>query len=116
MRSDELIGSLAALLELPQCVQELNARIRELQQAVEQILTQLPPALAPVPEAARLMNVSESTVRRQIRAGTLPAIRVGNSVRVDVGALRTRTDDEVARLSRSARSASGGHKGNGMER
>ncbi|MET8757383.1 MULTISPECIES: helix-turn-helix domain-containing protein [Lentzea] len=43
-----------------------------------------PPAYLPVSEAAAHLSVSEVTIRRAIRAGKLPHIRLGRLVRVAV--------------------------------
>lgn len=43
-----------------------------------------PPAYLPVSEAATHLSVSEATIRRAIRAGKLPHIRLGRLVRVAV--------------------------------
>lgn len=43
--------------------------------------------LVPVEEAARELTLSTSTTWRHIRAGRLPAVRVGNSVRVSRSAI-----------------------------
>lgn len=39
--------------------------------------------LLTVPEAAQLLRVHESTVRRLVRSGGLPGLRVGRQWRVD---------------------------------
>lgn len=38
-----------------------------------------PSALLTIPEVARLLHVSSDTVRRQIREGDLPAVRIGTT-------------------------------------
>lgn len=38
-----------------------------------------PPTLLTIPEVARLLHVSGDTVRRQIREGDLPAVRIGTT-------------------------------------
>ncbi|HTP25725.1 MAG TPA: helix-turn-helix domain-containing protein [Anaeromyxobacteraceae bacterium] len=51
-----------------------------------------------VPEAARELGVSARTLRRKIKSGEVPVIRVGRSVRIDMATLR-KSPDEVARLA-----------------
>jgi excisionase family DNA binding protein len=58
-------------------------------------------------EAAERLGISLSTVRRRIRAGEIPARKIGRNVRVDVKALRPLSEDEVARLAREARNGDG---------
>lgn len=43
--------------------------------------------LLTIEEAARILNVSGRTVRRQIASGSLQALRIGRSVRVSPEAL-----------------------------
>jgi excisionase family DNA binding protein len=40
------------------------------------------PRLLQIPEVARTLAISESTARRLIKAGVLPALRVGRQIRV----------------------------------
>jgi excisionase family DNA binding protein len=42
----------------------------------------MPPILVDVHEAARLLSVSVTTVRRLLSDGTLPRVRVGAAVRI----------------------------------
>lgn len=42
------------------------------------------PAYLPVPGAAAHLSVSEATIRRAIRAGKLPHVRLGRLVRIAV--------------------------------
>jgi excisionase family DNA binding protein len=63
----------------------------------------LPPSLVTLQDAASRLGVSLSTIRRKVAAGEIPSIRVGRSVRLDLGALRPLDVDEVAQLARAAR-------------
>jgi len=47
------------------------------------------PALLLVSEAAGLLRVHTSTVYRWCRAGTIPSLRVGGSVRIHADHIRT---------------------------
>jgi excisionase family DNA binding protein len=51
-----------------------------------------------VPEAARDLGISTRTLRRRIKAGEIPIVRVGRAVRVDLAELR-RTQEETARAA-----------------
>jgi len=81
----------------------LGAKIGRLTAEVEAMRRALPPALVPVPEAAKAIGVSEATVRRRIKDGSIPVRRVGRSVRVDLAALRAPDPAEVTRLAQAAR-------------
>jgi excisionase family DNA binding protein len=62
-----------------------------------------PPVLVTVEVAAERLGLSLATVRRQAASGVLPARRCGRSWRIDLGALRPRSTDEIERLAREAR-------------
>lgn len=55
-----------------------------------------------IPEAARRLGVSVSTVRRQIRAREIPSFRVGSQVRIRASAIAP-ADDAVIDLAARAR-------------
>lgn len=57
--------------------------------------------MLPVPEAARHLGVSERTLRRRIRDGSIQVTRIGRAVRVDLGALRSLTPDDVEHRARA---------------
>lgn len=46
-----------------------------------------------IPEAAAVLRVSESTVRRQIQAGTLPALRIGKRLLIRRATLERLMDE-----------------------
>ncbi|KAA2267198.1 helix-turn-helix domain-containing protein [Solihabitans fulvus] len=50
------------------------------------------PQLLAALEAAECLSVSEVTVRRAIRSGELPCIRIGRAVRISVEDLRAFAD------------------------
>lgn len=52
------------------------------------------PALLDYPAVSRRLGVSERTVRRLVAAGALPAVRVGNAVRLHPDDLTTWIDDQ----------------------
>ncbi len=80
----------------------LRADISRLSGEVEAMRRTLPPALVPVREAAQALGVSEVTIRRRIRDGNIPTVRIGRAVRVDLAALRSPDSAEVVRLAHRA--------------
>ncbi len=89
---------------------EIPARLAALEDTVQRAASDLaamraaqPPTLVTVPEAAARCVVSVPTMRRWVRQGRVPSIKVGNTVRVDVARLRPVDDVEAARLARIAR-------------
>jgi excisionase family DNA binding protein len=94
---------LSELLQLPGLVRELQAELRSARAELAEIKARLPPSLVSIEEAVRLTGVSESTLRRRIREGSLPVTRIGRAVRIDTSHLTPVDDDEVARLAFEAR-------------
>jgi excisionase family DNA binding protein len=64
------------------------------ERAVAKALARAPTERKPVtvPEAARELGVSVRTLRRRIKAGDMPVVRVGKAVRVDLAELRRQQD------------------------
>ena len=78
--------------------------LRRLAEKIDALSSRLPPLLAPIPDAAEILGVSVSTVRRGIRDGSIPYRRIGRSVRVDLSACKGLDANDIARLARKARS------------
>lgn len=83
----------------------LRAEVCRLSTQIEAMRRAIPPALVPVSEAAQALGVSEATVRRRIRDGAMPTVRIGRSVRVDLAALRSIDPVEVSRLAAAIRAS-----------
>lgn len=64
------------------------------ERAISKALARAPAETKPVPvtEAARILGVSARTLRRRIKAGEMPVVRVGRAVRVDLAELRRKRD------------------------
>lgn len=77
--------AIAAALEAK--LAPLRTEIHRLAEGLERLRHALPPPLVSMREAARTLDVSLSTIRRRVRDGSLRAVRVGNMLRVDLGAL-----------------------------
>lgn len=93
--------TLAALLDAR--LAPLQAEVQRLAAEVAGLRRSLPPMLVSLPEAARALGVSLSTIRRRARDGSLPVRRVGRLIRVDLAAIRPLTGEEVAREARRLR-------------
>ncbi len=59
--------------------------------------------LLSVPDAARAFQVSLPTMRRWVKAGRVPTVKIGATVRVDMSRLHGVGHVEVARLAAAAR-------------
>ncbi|HEX9048981.1 MAG TPA: helix-turn-helix domain-containing protein [Anaeromyxobacter sp.] len=105
--ADALGAALGPLVDVPGRIAALDARLARIEEALATLRRSTPSALVPIDEAARILGVSVSTVRRQVRSGAIPSRRIGRSVRVDLAALRPLEAEEVERLAREARSPTG---------
>lgn len=94
---DAIAAAVAAQL------QPLRAELARLVAELGDLRRSLPPTLAAVADAAERLGVSQSTIRRLVRTGEIPVVRVGRSVRVDLAALRPLTAAEVTERAHEAR-------------
>ncbi|MCG8557375.1 MAG: helix-turn-helix domain-containing protein [Proteobacteria bacterium] len=65
----------------------IERRQAQMLDLVETIRRAMPAVLLPVKQAADILQVSEGTVRRWLKAGDLPYVKVGRVVRVDLSRL-----------------------------
>ncbi len=94
---------LAAFAESPRILDAVTRRLDELGAKVDAIAHRLPPALASVSEAARRLGLSIPTVRRRIKAGELPTVKIGARVLVDLSAIKPVVEEDIAVLAEQAR-------------
>lgn len=104
------VTDLNGLASLFDAIVDIPARQAKLEQQADRILGEiasierrLPPALVGVAEAARLCSVSVPTMRRWIKSGEVPSIKIGGTLRVDVTRLRGADSSQVVRLASDAR-------------
>ncbi len=102
-RFDDIGAGLAALLHVPAEMAALREEIVGLRAEVIALREALPPMLVNVQQAAERLGVSVPTVRRLVRAGRLPSVHIGSSVRVDLSRVRPIDPGEVAQLAAQAR-------------
>jgi excisionase family DNA binding protein len=65
----------------------LQAELHRLTEEVERLRRAFPSPMVSIREAAKTLQVSLSTIRRRVKDGSIPSVRVGNMLRVDLGAL-----------------------------
>jgi excisionase family DNA binding protein len=88
--------------ELP-TADDIRAIVRaEVRAALEDLEARRELDPLPIPEAARKLGVSVSTLRRRISAGEVPVVRLGRTVRVDMAAVKP-AEAKIARLALAAR-------------
>lgn len=104
VRSQESVASaIASLTELPETVADLRRDVAHLMAAIERVEKRLPSPLASVQQAAEVLGCSVPTIRRKVKAGEIPSVRVGRAIRVDLSKLRALTGAEIRDLARRAR-------------
>lgn len=103
---DHLASILAALAETPA---RLAALERSLERAAEAtkadlavIRAALPPTLVTLSEAAQAFKVSPKTMRRWVKSGEVPTVKIGSTVRVDMSRLHGVDARDVTRMARDA--------------
>lgn len=108
MRADHeaLAGAFAALVEVPDRIDRLEAQGRELRALLAQIAARLPPVMGNKADAARSLGVSLSSIDRMIATGQIAATKIGRAVRIDMAALaalRPADEETVAVMALRAR-------------
>lgn len=96
---DDMLRRLVAA-EVRREISPLVAEVAALRRAVDD---RLPKRLLTRSEAAMMLGVSLDSIDRRVEDGTLHAIKVGRSVRIDPNGLRPTDAGEIARLVRSSR-------------
>ena len=98
-----LANLLSALADLPERIAALERGQEQLRAEMARVLAAIPPTLATTPEAAKVAKVSVPTMRRWIKAGWVPTVKVGNTVRVNLAGLAGVDAEAVAKLAGTAR-------------
>ena len=65
--------------------QVVRDELAELREEVRRLRAEYREEAVSIDEAARRLHISTKTVRRRIASGTLPAIRLGSKLRVQLG-------------------------------
>ena len=94
-----LAALLSALTEIPTRLAALERSIGAASGELLRIREAIPPLLVSVPDAAVAFKVSIPTMRRWVKAGAVPIVKVGATVRVDLSRLHGRDDLSIARAA-----------------
>jgi excisionase family DNA binding protein len=94
---------ITAFAEIPVRVAGMERAVTELTAKVEALRAASPPLLVPIQEAATIFKVSVPTMRRWVKTGQVPVVRVANTVRVDLSRLHGVDAPDIARMAREAR-------------
>jgi excisionase family DNA binding protein len=82
----------------------LAEEVRSLKVEVAALRAISPPRYGTVKDAARMLGVSDQTIRRKAELGEIVSTRIGRSVRIDLSSLRpTSAPTDIAELAREAR-------------
>lgn len=92
-----------ALAATPARLDVLALEVQRQGETLQRIEAALPSPLLTIAEAAGALRVSIPTMRRWVRKGCIPVVKIENTVRVDLSRIHLADDVEVARLARAAR-------------
>lgn len=73
-------------------VQALRGQVERLTVAVEGLRAGQPSQLGRIEDVCRVLNISPATAWRRIADGSIPVVRLGRSVRVDLATLTTTSE------------------------
>jgi excisionase family DNA binding protein len=102
-----LAALFAALGSIPERMAALERETAAMRNDVGAIREALPPRLISPTDAARCLAVSLPTIRRWMKAGRVPVVKVGNTVRVDLSRLHGVDDLAIARAAQLAQGGQG---------
>jgi excisionase family DNA binding protein len=105
MKADfaEVAALLGALAEIPARLAALERAEAQSAATLEAVRVALPPALATISEAAAAFKVSIPTMRRWVKRGEVPTVKIGNTVRVDLSRLHGKDAGQIAGEATDAR-------------
>jgi len=98
-----IAAMLTAFTEIPVRVAAMERAVTDLAAKIEALRAASPQLLLRLPEAAAIFKVSVVTMRRWVKTGHVPAVKVANTVRVDMTRVHGVDAADVARMAREAR-------------
>lgn len=116
MNADATAAFLRALAEIPARLGMLECQQAELARRIEAMSEALPPLLVAVPRAAEIFGVSEGTVRRWVKAGSIPSVKIEGTTRIDLTFIGSQNKYEHARKARAGATAVEGFRAQGDAR
>ena len=102
----DLAAIFGALADIPARLAALERAEAENGAKLDALQAALPPKHLTITEAARTYGVSIPTMRRWVRRGVVPSLKVGKVIRVDVVKVRGLDAAEIARLAEEASASS----------
>ena len=92
-----------AMADIPARLIALEQRVSECTTKLDSLMAALPPKLVTITEAAAACEVSVPSMRRWVKRGDVPSLKVGHTVRVDLSRLRGKDASAVAMMAAEAR-------------
>lgn len=99
-----LAAVFSAMEDVPKRLALLERATVENTAKLESIRAALPPHHLTVSEAASALKVSIPTMRRWVRRGEVPTLKIGHTVRVDLSRLHGTDATTIAQRANAARS------------
>jgi excisionase family DNA binding protein len=78
---------------------DLVRSVEGLQREIAALRAALPQQLLTLRQAARMLGVGYSTLRRWVKDGDVPCVRVGRTTRIDAAVVRARSREDIAALA-----------------
>jgi excisionase family DNA binding protein len=101
-REAGLAALFGALADIPDRLAALERAEAENGAKLDALQAALPPKHATITEASRTYGVSIPTMRRWVRKGVVPALKVGKVIRVDMGRGRGTETTKIVAAERSS--------------
>lgn len=116
MNPDATAALLRTLAEIPARLAALERQQAELARQVEATRRALPPRLLTTRQAAEVIGVSEGTVRRWVKSGSIPSLKIEGTTRIDLTFYGSHEMNEHARKARPGPTPVEGFRAQGRTR
>jgi excisionase family DNA binding protein len=99
MDPESIAAIIAAFSEMPVRMASMERALTELTAKVEALRAASPPLLVHVTEAASIFKVSVPTMRRWVKRGQVPVVKVANTVCVDLSQVQGISAENIDRMA-----------------
>ena len=93
---EHLAAVFVAMADVPARLAAMERSVANTTDKLESLRAALPPALVTITEAATAFKVSIPTMRRWVKRGEVPTVKIGTTVRVDMSRLHGTDREDIA--------------------